>query len=190
MSEQITDSMKSKKKIYKRWWFWTAIGFVLLFVIWLLSPNAVNPKLLNVDAGEQLSIAGVISGISRSAADGSGEITNFDCKLLSDLATRNEGNFYGNDVCEPGTAGFIAKSDDTAQSTIVSLYPSSVSSSLINCDTPIATYTFNLERTELLSYSFDEKDCFQGAELPISSVNVTSVQELSSYADKYEYKRK
>ena len=188
MSEQQTNTKKHDKKIYKRWWFWVAIG-LLLVIVWALSPPSTDPKLLNVAEGEQLSVSGVISGIAQSAVDGTGEITNFDCRLLSDIAIRNGGDFYSDDVCEPGTSGFIARKTDSAQSTTIVMYSDAATgNSILNCKTPTATFTLDKEGTEIISYTFEEKECFQGAKLPISNVDVKTVDELSKYADEHQYK--
>jgi hypothetical protein len=191
MSEQ----QKTKQfNVFKKWWFWVsigAIGFIfimVLFVSWLFSSVADNPKLLVVKAGEQVVVSGVNLGISNSALDGSGEITNFDCLTLSKIATRNGGDFFSDSACEPGSIGFVAKSEDTAQVSIVTLYPRT-GGSILNCTANIATFTFDKAQTELLAYSFKEDDCFQGAKLPISEVDVKTVSELSKYAAENQYKR-
>jgi len=188
MSEQHKSASDSKANVFKKWWFWIPVVLVFLFTIWLLSPNAENTKLLNVANGEQLVVSGVNLGIAQSAVDSTGEITNYDCLTLSAIATRNGGNFYSDSACEPGSIGFVAKKQDTAQSRIITLYPRT-GNSILNCKSSIATFTFNKEQTELVSYTFEEGDCFQGSKLPISVVDVKTVEELTSYSEEYKYKQ-
>lgn len=187
MSDQQHTS-KPKLNVFKKWWFWVPVVVLALLTWWLISPSAGNTKALSVEDGEQLVISGVNLGIAQSAVDGTGEITNFDCLTLSKIASRNGGDFFSDSACAPDSIGFIAKKEDTAQSTIVTLYPRT-GDSIINCTANVATFTFNKEHTELVSYSFQEKDCFQGSKLPISEVDVKNVQELTEYSDKYQYKQ-
>jgi hypothetical protein len=190
--ENMEDSAQTKpqKKLYKRWWFWVVIGIILLIAIMVLgSSGSSSPKELRVIEGERVSISGISLGIGNSSIDGSGEITNFDCLVLSKIALRNGGDFYDDNSCRADGPGFIAKSSDSAQSKVITIYPASGTGSIVNCKAPTATFTFNKDMTELASYSFEEKECFQGAKLPISSVDVRTVQELSKYGDEHQYKR-
>ena len=187
MSEQKI-LLKPKLNLFKKWWFWTPVVLLVLLTWWLVSPSAETPKTLSVEAGERLVVSGLNLGIAQSAVDGRGEITNFECLTLSKIAMRNGGNFFSDSSCERGSVGFIAKKTDTAQSNGVALYERT-GGSIANCTTNIATFTFNKEGTELVSYSFHEGNCFQGSKLPISEVNVTTTQELTVYSDKYQHKQ-
>jgi hypothetical protein len=183
-------ALKSKPEfnIFKRWWFWVALVLIALVTWWLMSPAAENPKVLTTGTGEQLVVSGVNQAIAQSALDGTGEITNFDCLALSKIAIRNGGDFYSNTECEPSSMGFVAKSVDTVQSNTITFYPRT-GGSIVNCKANIASFTFNTDRTELLSYSFKEGDCFQGSKLPVSKIDVQNTQDLLKYVDTNNYKQ-
>lgn len=190
MSEQQINTSKSKKKLYKKWWFWVAIAVALIIAVLALGSGNTNPKQLNMAEGEQVSVFGTILAIAQSETDGKGEITNYDCLALSKIALRNEGNFFSDDACAPGATGFIAKSTESAQSVVITIYANDSSGTIINCKAPTATFTFNAERTELVSYEYGEKECFQGVALPISDVDVKTLDEQTKYGEEHKYKHK
>lgn len=187
----VTGKQSSKKKIYKKRWFWVSIA-VLLLIFLVGGTSSTNPSKLSVSEGKQLVISGINSGIASSAYDGSGEITNFDCLTLSKIATKNGGDFYSDDVCQPDSTGFIAEKNDTAEFNKIMLYLSEDSNNgtILNCNAPTATFVFDKDDTELKSYSFEDKPCFQGSKLPISNVDIQTVDELITYSENQIKQRK
>lgn len=177
------------KKFFKKSWFWIIVAIILLFLLIAFigsnsstdnnndNSSAIDPKQLDIVTGEQLVVAGVNAGIAGAALDGSGEIINFECLALSKIATRNGGDFFDKEVCKPGSSGFLAKSDKTSQTNVITLYQDSAySGSVRYC----AKFTFNKDKTELISYSFSDEVC-KGFRLPVSETDVKDLDSLQQY---------
>lgn len=178
----------NKSKLYKKRWFWVAIPVLFIIAVLALGLGGNDPNRLNIAEGEKVSVVGTILAIAQSESNGKGEIPNYDCLALSNIALRNEGDFFNADDCAPGSAGFIAKSTESAQSTVITMYSNDGSGTIINCKAPTATFTFNADKTELVSYEFGEKECFQGVALPISDVDVKTLEEQTKYGEEQNYK--